>query len=109
VKRSPQGTFLFNGANKTGLYQARWGKDESMSFAINLFDGRESDLSPRGLVPEGLSESQAETYKIKIGFNAVKGIRRSAPAVKDYWWPLAVGMLAVVLLEWYIYNRRVYV
>jgi hypothetical protein len=109
VKRSPQGTFVFNGANETGIYQARWGKGESLSFAVNLFDPRESDLAPRGLVPEGLTEAQKESYMIKIGFNAVAGTRKTEPAVKDYWMPIAVGMLVIVLLEWYIYNRRVYV
>jgi hypothetical protein len=109
LKRSPQGTFVFSGAKSTGLYRVQWGKDEALSFAVNLFDPRESDLAPRGLVPDGLSEAQQDAYKIKIGFNAVKGQRKSEPAIKDYWWPLAVGMLGVVLLEWYIYNRRVYI
>lgn len=115
LKRGSQGTFLFNQARSTGLYQARWRSDpkakddESLSFAVNLFDPRESDLAPRGIVPPGLTEAQQEQYKIKIGFNAVQGKRQSEPAVKDYWWPLAIGMLGVVLLEWYIYNRRVYV
>ena len=109
VKRSPQGTFVFNGARTTGLYQARWGTDQSLSFAVNLFDPRESDLAPRGIVPPGLSEPQQEFYKIKIGFNAVEGKRQPKIAVKDYWWFLAMGMLGIVLTEWYIYNRRVYV
>ena len=103
------GTFAFNGATSTGLYQARWGSDESLSFAVNLFDARESDLAPRGRVPDGLTDAQKEAYQIKIGSEAVEGKAHAQPAVKDYWWPLAVAMLAIVLLEWYIYNRRVYV
>ncbi len=112
VKRSPQGTFLFTNAKQTGLYQVRWGKDESSSFAVNLFDPRESDLAPRGLAPEGLSEEAAEPYKIKIGFTSVKGQAgkgSSITDVKQWWIVLAAVMLVVVLLEWYIYNRRVYV
>ena len=109
VKRSSLGLFAFNGATSTGLYQARWGKDESLSFAVNLFDPRESDLAPRGLVPPGLSLAQQEDYQIKIGSEAVEGSVQAQSAVKDYWWPLAVAMLVVVLLEWYVYNRRVYV
>lgn len=108
-KRTPQGTFIFNGARETGLYQARWGKEDAMIFAVNLFDARESDLAPRGLVPKGLSEAQEEQYKIKIGYSAVAGTRKPQPSVKDYWWVLASGMLVVVLVEWYVYNRRVYI
>jgi hypothetical protein len=109
IKRSARGTFDFNGATSTGLYQARWGQDDSLSFAVNLFDPRESDLAPRGLVPPGLTEAQKEAYQIKIGSEAVAGKVQTEPAVKDFWWPLACVMLVIVLLEWYIYNRRVYV
>ena len=111
IKRSPQGTFVFNGAHQTGLYQGRWGKGSSQSFAVNLFDPRESDLAPRGLLPEGMKDDDpaAEPYKIKIGYSSVSGTRRTEPAVKDYWGPFAGLMLLVVLVEWYIYNRRVYV
>ncbi len=111
LKRTPQGTFVFNGAKSTGLYQAKWGKDSSMSFAVNLFDQRESDLAPRGLPPAGMSNDDplSEPYKIKIGYNAVAGSRELKDAVQDVWLYLAAGMLVVVLLEWYIYNRRVYV
>ncbi|MBX6312145.1 MAG: BatA and WFA domain-containing protein [Isosphaeraceae bacterium] len=109
VKRSPQGTFLYNGAKTTGIYHVRWGEDGSQSFAVNLFDARESDLAPRGLVPEGVPPSQADRYKIKIGYTPVQGTRRTAPAQKDWWKPIALLALGVVLLEWYIYNRRVYI
>ncbi len=54
VPRSPQGTFIYNHAEKAGLYLARWDKDGRLPFAVNLFNFRESDLAPRGLVPEGV-------------------------------------------------------
>ncbi len=96
LKRSPQGTFIFNNANKAGLYQVRWGEDEGSDFAVNLFDARESDLSMRG-------------KGIKIGNIQVTDVRRKAPARLDWWWPIAWMALALVLFEWYIYNKRVYV
>ena len=109
LKRTAQGTFFFNGAHKTGLYETKWGEQEAASFAVNLFDDRESDLAPRGLVPEGLSEKEAEQYKIKIGLDSVKGTKSTVASLKDYWWPIAAAMLVVALVEWYIYNRRVYI
>lgn len=109
LKRTTQGTFIDNKADVTGIYRASWGKDGASTYAVNLFDARESDLAPRGIAPTGVSEAEAEKHKIKIGFNAVKGTRKSTPAVKDWWKPLAVLALGIVLLEWYIYNKRVYV
>jgi len=109
IKRSSQGTFVYNDADATGLYHSRWGKDGGSAFAVNLFDARESDLAPRGLVPEGVTGAAAEKYKIQLGVTAVTGTRKSAPARKDWWKPLALLALGVVLVEWYIYNRRVYI
>ncbi len=109
VSRSPQGGFVFNQANKTGIYLARWEPKGLLPFAVNLFDPRESDLAPRGLVPDGVPESQAESYKIKIGYNPVTGTQKPATVQKDIWWWLALGALGVLLVEWYIYNRRIYI
>ena len=109
LARTPQGTFLFNDATATGLYHVTWQPEGSRSFAVNQFDRRESDLAPRGLVPEGTPPDQAEAYKIKIGYNPVEGSARSIRAPKDWWKLLAALALVVVVVEWYIYNRRVYI
>lgn len=109
LDRSPQGTFVYNHADRLGLYHARWGKDGLQSFAVNLFDPRESDIAPRGLVPAGVPATQADNYKIKIGFNPVEATRRTKLEQHDWWKPIAMLALGVVLLEWYIYNRRVYI
>jgi hypothetical protein len=109
LSRTPQGTFVYNDTSETGIYHAKWGKDGSLSFPVNLFDARESDIAPRGIVPDGASESQRDEFKIKIGYTPVKGTRRAVPAVKDWWKPITVAVLGLLLFEWYIYNRRVYV
>jgi hypothetical protein len=109
LKRTPQGTFVYNDGNETGLYRVTWGKDGATSFAINLFDERESDIATRGLPPAGIGPNQAEQYQIKIGYTPVKGTRRTTSAIKDWWKPIVLVVLAVVLVEWYIYNRRVYI
>ena len=109
ISKTVQGTFLFNDANLTGVYHANWAPKGSQSFAVNQFDLRESDLAPRGLVPEGTPPDQADAYKIKIGYNPVAGTRRTIVAPREWWKVLAVLALGVVCLEWYIYNRRVYI
>jgi len=110
VKRSTQGGFMANQVGTTGLYQARWKPSGLLPFAVNQFDARESDLATRGLVPAGIPEdsTRAESYKIKIGYNPVSGTRQPRPVRKDWWKPIAVLALGVLLFEWYIYNRRVY-
>jgi hypothetical protein len=109
LTRSPQGSFLYNQAKTTGIYHARWEPGGSLPFAVNLFDFRESDLAPRGLVPDGVPESQEESYKIKIGFNPVAGTQQTKDVKQDWWKYFAGAALAVLLLEWYIYNKRVYI
>ncbi|MBV8677740.1 MAG: BatA and WFA domain-containing protein [Planctomycetaceae bacterium] len=109
LRRTPQGTFVDNGTDAVGLYHARWDPDGRLAFAVNLFDARESDLAPRGLVPEGVPESQADAYKIKIGYNPVAGSRHTRPVRQEWWWRLTLVALVVVLIEWYIYNKRVYI
>ena len=108
LKRTPLGTFIDEHADRTGLYHAKWGKDGGSAFAVNLFDPRESDLAPRGLPPEGVTGEAAEPYLIKIGFNVVSGTKQNTQANKEWWWWLALACLVVVLFEWYVYNRRVY-
>jgi len=109
LARTPQGTFIYNKAQKTGLYHARWAPSGMLPFAVNLFDFRESDLAPRGLVPEGVPESQADAYKIKIGYNSVVGTVQSRDQKRDWWKYLTGAALAVLLFEWYVYNKRVYI
>ena len=109
IPRTTQGTFLFNDANLTGVYHAKWEPNGSQAFAVNQFDLRESDLAPRGLVPEGTPPDKADAFKIKIGYNPVAGTRRSIVEPQEWWKILACLALGVVCLEWYIYNRRVYI
>lgn len=109
LARSAQGSFLYGKTGQTGLYRAGWTGGAGTSFAVNLFDPRESDLAPRGQIPPGVSDDQLDRYRIKIGFTPVEQATLDAPSKRAWWWPLALLALAVVLLEWFIYNRRVYI
>jgi hypothetical protein len=110
VKRSTQGTFIYNQADRSGIYYVNRGENDREAFAVNLFDPRESDIATRGLVPEGVPAAEAERYRIKIGYNPVEGKRIGTTRERSEWWPwLAAGALAIVMLEWYIYNKKVYI
>ena len=108
IARSSQGAYNYGTANATGIYRAAWEPSGARAFAVNEFDPRESDLAPRGLVPEGTPPERADAYKIKIGYNPVVGTRRTVQAPQDWWKALACAALGVVCLEWYVYNRRVH-
>ena len=53
--------------------------------------------------------SRIKGYKIKIVYSPVAGTARPAPTRHEWWKALAVAALAVILFEWYVYNRRVYI
>lgn len=95
IRRGSLGNFVYNDTDAPGLYHARWDKDGARTIAVNLFDRRESDLSTRA--------------QIEIGHTPIAGVRRAVSAPVDRWKALAVLALLVVLFEWYIYNRRVYI
>jgi hypothetical protein len=98
VRRENQNAINFTDTNEPGVYEVREGTGTKLSqrFAVNLFDPRESDLKPAETVPIGHEEVKAEA---KSGTEAAR---------KELWkWILLLG-LAVILFEWYVYNRRVY-
>jgi hypothetical protein len=109
--RSAQGGFVANRTDRTGIYRARWGsgQEEQEAFAVNLFDARESDLTPRGQVPPGLSDEEADKYRIKIGYTPVAATSFETPAQQEWWWPITLVALGVLVIEWIVYNRRMHV
>ena len=109
ISRSPRGSYVFSQAQRTGIYHARWEPAGLLPFAVNQFDYRESDIAPRGIVPDGTPPEKADAYKIKIGYNPVAGAKSVRVSSKDWWMPFAVAALVVLLIEWYVYNRRIYV
>ena len=81
----------FSGTDTLGVYTAEWG-DQSRRFAVNLFDAEESNLAPQ--------------RQFKIGDTTISaGEARKQPL--ELWKYAIVFGLAIVLLEWWIYNRRV--
>jgi hypothetical protein len=96
LKESRPGKFQFTGTTELGVYEVRSGGKTLQHFAVNLFHPMESDIRPnaeiqigRGLPVEG------ET----AGWETAR---------RELWkWILLAG-LGVLLIEWYVYNRRVY-
>jgi hypothetical protein len=94
LTRGTRAEFLFGETNKVGVYKVKWDGQEQYGFAVNLLDSRESNLEPRPAIDIGEERIAA-------------GETHSAP--REIWKWVALGALLLLLLEWYIYNRRVYV
>jgi hypothetical protein len=100
VPRGRLNTFHINATEEPGLYEIREGSAStdpiSGRFAVNLFSGAESNIPPR---PD---------KTINLGHNPVTAASGWESARRDGWKFLLLAALAILLLEWYIYNRRVY-
>lgn len=87
--------FSYSQTDQSGVYEVRSGSaaDLDQMFAVNLLDRLESDLAVR--------------QELKLGYTEIQGKTVTAEARKDYWTWLVLLALALISLEWYVYNRRV--
>ena len=93
----PDKRFVYTGTETKGVYSVKDLETDSLDqlFAVNLFDSRESDLTVRDT--------------LEIGYEEITGKVESIPARKDYWTWIILVALIVLMVEWYIYNRRVFI
>jgi hypothetical protein len=112
VTRSAQDSFQFAATDTPGVYEVRQGAATGEAntarerFAVNLFDRAESDV---GVRPSQDPESQTlRPADIRIGDADIAAAIDRTPARHELWKVLLAGALFVLVLEWYIYNRRVY-
>ncbi len=95
LKHEPGRDLVFGGTHQAGLYEASWGAETPYRFAVNLFDARESNIQPRD--------------DFQVGHERVEKAEQALPSRHQLWPWFALGALAVLLLEWYVYNRRIHV
>ena len=91
-----QNTYVFGRTDELGVYDIREGTGQKVTqqFAVNLFDSRESDLTPAD--------------KLALGNEEVKAKEGKQAARQELWKWLLLCAIGVLIFEWYIYNRRVY-
>ncbi|QDU29835.1 hypothetical protein ETAA8_49500 [Anatilimnocola aggregata] len=96
VPRESQNQYVFTRTDELGTYAVRDGSAAKVSqkFAVNLFDARESNLVPR--------------EKIDIGSEEVKAQTSKQVSRQELWRWLLLGAIGLLIFEWYVYNRRVY-
>lgn len=96
VSREGQNVFVYSDTEMLGVYDIFEGseKEPSRHFSVNLFDSRESNLALRD--------------KIELGNEFVNAAAGVEPVRVETWKWILIGCIAVLLFEWYVYNRRVY-
>lgn len=95
--RGDESRYTFTKTEVPGIYQvfAKGIEKPVESFCVNLFSSRESDL--------------AVADSIKMGFESVQASGTSIQARKETWrWILLVA-LALLVIEWIVFNRRVFI
>jgi hypothetical protein len=88
---------IFAGTTEPGLYQVELRRDDrtvkSGSFAVNLFDPHESDITPE--------------RSVTVGSSTHSGDARKETGRREWWpWVVLVGLI-VLLAEWVMYHRSV--
>jgi hypothetical protein len=106
VRRTGDDIFQFHDTQRLGVYEVLRNNQVIERFAVNLFERRESDIRLRPT-----QEPNADTIRaadIRIGHVDVAATAGRAPARKETWKLILSCALVVLVFEWYIYNRRVY-
>jgi Ca-activated chloride channel family protein len=93
VRLVPEGGgTVFADTDQLGVYRMSWDQDQEARFAVNLFSPQESDVLP------------AETLPVQGTGEAGKG-QRPQQARREWWRPLALVGLGLLVAEWLVYQR----
>jgi hypothetical protein len=106
IRRTAQDLFQFQDTNELGVYDVKRRDQVIERFAVNLFDRQESDVRVRPT--QGGEESTLRPADIRIGNIDVAATLGQTPSRTEAWKIVLACALVVLILEWYIYNRRVY-
>jgi hypothetical protein len=107
VEIDQTGQLAFQETERPGIYQVLRGNEIVRSFAVNLFDRVESDVALR--VSEVGEDGLNIVKNLEIGYVEIAAQLPNADIRKELWKGLLILALVVLILEWYIYNRRVYI
>lgn len=98
VPRDTNNNYVFTQTENLGSYIVREpdaDEEKPQRFAVNLFDEVESNVVPAEIVTTKYEDIEAEP--------AIE------PKPHDAWKYFLIAGLIVLMIEWYIYNRRVYI
>lgn len=97
VKKGRDNSYIYSQTERSGIYEVNDPSDKELiqMFAVNLLDAKESSLTVQ--------------EDIEFGFEEIKGTLTRAPVRNEYWTWLALIALAILMIEWLVYNRRVFI
>jgi hypothetical protein len=90
----PTGDFVLPALNHVGIYKTDPPIPQYEQIAVNLLDGNESNLLPTDTPPGS------------IGTAAATGGGKSR--LELWWWLVACAALPLLMIEWWVYTRRVH-
>ncbi|MDB5355944.1 MAG: hypothetical protein JWN24_2397 [Phycisphaerales bacterium] len=95
VKIPDTGDFVLPSLDHVGLYTTDPPVPQFEQMAVNLLDANESNLVPADKAPGDI--------------NAQVVTAQNAPArLELWWWIVAVAALPLLMIEWWVYTRRVH-
>ena len=94
VERADSGDFAYYDAALVGPYRIEVDDRPRQTFCVNLFDAAESQT--------GVGEQPA----LKAGEFEIAGKQQWETTRLEGWRPFLLVVLALLLVEWYIYGRR---
>ena len=94
VKRTNRPELTFADTDQLGVYAINF-EQRNRYLAVNLLDPDESNIEPQ--------------RSVRLGSEEIEQSQQVRRQPRDLWKWLVVPALLFLMLEWYIYNRRVYV
>jgi hypothetical protein len=106
VAPAADGRVVYGPISRTGIYALRWtgqamagdiqnGERAIRAFAANLSDPGESEVSTRTVLPLANQVAVAQAQSRAAG-------------VRHYWPWLVLAGLGIMMFEWWVYNKKVY-
>jgi hypothetical protein len=105
-RRTTEDVFQFHDTNRLGVYEVRRREQVIERFAVNLFDRQESDVRVRPSQDE--SGATLAAADIRIGNVDVAATVGRTPSRTEAWKIVLTCALVVLVFEWWVYSRRVY-
>jgi hypothetical protein len=94
VKVPPTGDFVLPPLNKVGVYTTDPPIPQYENIAVSLLDDNESNLDPAPVAPGSQGDS--------------KPVAATKSRLELWWWFVAAAALPLLMIEWWVYTRRVH-